>query len=184
MIKKYITIFIILLGFGCISASPISKQTTNQSIIYNDWFKRHGKWNFKKAYKANKAQGNKGYSFQTNWAILDMIAKDDVVGLKYMYEKLKPDPEHDMTFFNGIAVPSVSYEQQAIDKRSIKALKFLLKNKVIDIKATIEDEKTQKELSLFQYTTQKIEEAKNKKDFKAVSNYKKILEILQSYKEK
>ena len=184
---KYLIFLIILLGLGYLKAesSLISQQMTiaqsTSSAIYNRWLKQFGEWDFKKAYQNNGGIGNKEYSFQTNWAILDMIAQDDIVGLEQIYKKLEADIEHNMAFFNGIASPSISFEQQAIDKASIKALSFLLEKSIIDINVTLEDIEEQKEYSLCAYATQKLQDAEAKGDSKAIENYKRILEILQKY---
>lgn len=182
---KYFIFFVILLGLvGHIEAkseSSSQQAVATQSALYDEWFKQFGEWDFKKAYQSNDSIGNKEYSFQTNWVILDMIAKDDIVGLEQIYKRLESDAEHNMAFFNGIASPSISFEQQAIDKASVKALDFLLKNNIIDISTTIEEWDGQKECSLSAYTIQKLQEAEFRGDSKAIANYKQIVELLLEY---
>lgn len=183
---RYIIFIVTLFIFGYGETIPnfkscVIQDTENQSVLYNKWFKQWGEWDFKKAYQVSNNVGNKEYSFQTNWTILDMIAQDDILGLECLYQKLKSDREHSIEFFNGIASPSVSFEQQCIDKASQKTLVFLLKNKVININATIDDEESKEELSLLQYATQKLHKAQIKKDTKEIQDYQKIIELLKKY---
>lgn len=87
-----------------------------------------------------------------------MIAKDDIVGLELIYKRLESSKDYNMAFFSVVGDPNKPFEKQAIANAIIKALEFLLKNKIITSNAIIED--NEEELSLLEYATKKLNEAK------------------------
>ncbi|BAM12579.1 hypothetical protein HCN_1375 [Helicobacter cinaedi PAGU611] len=167
--KKLILAFMLIFGHAQDLVHMQSTQNT-ESDFYNEWFKQWGnhKWNNK---SSNPAATNKSYAFESAYIIIDMIKADDIAGLELIYKALEKDKEHNMAFLNGI-IGAPTFEQQAIDLANAKALKFLLKNHIID--DDIE--------SLCDYANQKLNEAKSNGDSNAVQNYEKIIEILEKYK--
>lgn len=161
-----------------VDAHESTQDSITQSSLYKKWQENWGDYGW-----SNNAIANKTYAFESAYAIIDMIDKDDIVGLEHIYKSLQKDKEHNMAFLSGI-IGEPTFEKEAIDKASFKALEFLLNNGIVKIDAIITDVDARQEYSLTEFTTKKLQEAKAKGDSKAIANYEKILEILKEYGEK
>lgn len=173
---KKLLAFVILscsVAFG-VDTHESTQAPITQSNLYKKWQENWSDYEW-----GNNAIANKHYAFESAYTIIDMIDKDDIVGLEHIYKSLK-DKEPNMASLNGI-VGEPTFEKEAIDKASFKALKFFLNNGIVKIDATITDVDAGKEYSLVEFTTQKLQEAKIKGDSKTIANYEKILEILKEY---
>lgn len=167
----FLLVAFVSVAFG-VDTHESTQDSITQSSLYKKWQENWGDYEW-----SNNVIGNKHYAFESAYTIIDMIDKDDIVGLEHIYKSLK-DKEPNMASLNGI-VGEPTFEKEAIDKASFKALEFLLNNGIVKIDVIIIDVDAGKEYSLSEFATQKLQEAKAKGDSKAIANYEKILEILK-----
>lgn len=174
---KHAIFFLIFLPFGYAKANftdiHIQQIYKAQSELYEKWEKQWGNYEW-----SDNAIGNKSYAFETAYIIIEMIDKDDIDGLKCLYQVLQKDKKHNMAFLNEI-IGEPTFEKEAIEKENVKALEFFLHNGVVENDATIIDIDAGQEYSLLELATQKLQEAKAKGDSKAIQNYEKIIKLLE-----
>lgn len=139
-------------------------NTSEKSSILQKWQEDWGNYVW-----GEEPQVNQYYIVETNRAFKDMLRACDVVGSEQILHILGKNKIISLQMAEGSYLDIVL--QEDINPLVVK---FLLDNELI----LFED------LNLIDYkqlATQKLQEAKGKGDFRAVENYKKIIEVLKQY---
>lgn len=164
--KTIITYLIVaILAFSGVYGSVCN--TSEKSSILQKWQEGWGNYVW-----GEDPQANQYYVVETNGAFKDMLRTCDMVGLEKMLyilgkEKLTQQQEAEGSYLDIVL-------QEDINPLVVE---FLLDNEII----LFED------LNLIDYkqlATQKLQEAKAKRDSKAIHNYEKIIKLLQEYETK
>ncbi len=162
--EKLVTYFLIvaMLAFSSANANELC-NTTNKSPTLQIWQEHWGD------YEWGEPQINKYYVVETNGAFQDMIRICDMAGLGQMLHILGKDEIIGLQRSQGSYLDVVLQE----DINTL-VVKFLLDNEIILFEVL-------NPMNYKHLATQKLKEAKAKRDSKAVKNYEKIIKLLQEY---